>query len=458
MNRDLTKGPVVKSMLLFAIPLILGDLLQQCYNIADTLIVGRFLGEKALAAVGSSFTLMTFITSIILGLCMGSSALFSIRFGQRDENGLKEDMCASFFFIAAVTIFLNIIVYVSLNKLCAFLRVPDEVWPGMREYLFVIFMGIPAVFLYNYFASYLRAIGNSVIPLIFLAVPSVFNIVLDLWFVIGLKMGVSGAAQATVIAQYLSGLGIMFYTLVRYKQVNAIWKICYLKKDRISEIVSFSMLTCVQQSVMNLGILMVQGLVNSFGTVVMAAFAAAVKIDAFAYMPVQDFGNAFSTFIAQNYGAKEKKRIQQGLKEAVRISAIFCLAISMLVCIFAKPLMMIFVDAKETDIIMAGVRYLRIEGAFYIGIGWLFLLYGLYRALSKPSMSVVLTVFSLGTRVVLAYILSAIPSIGVTGIWWSVPIGWALADLVGLAYYKIRKQKLICFTDGTIYQGGMIKK
>lgn len=447
MNRDLTKGPVVKSMLLFAIPLILGDLLQQCYNIADTLIVGRFLGEKALAAVGSSFTLMTFITSIILGLCMGSSALFSIRFGQRDENGLKEDMCASFFFIAAVTIFLNIIVYVSLNKLCAFLRVPDEVWPGMRKYLFVIFMGIPAVFLYNYFASYLRAIGNSVIPLIFLAVPSVFNIVLDLWFVIGLKMGVSGAAQATVIAQYLSGLGIMFYTLVRYKQVNAIWKICYLKKDRISEIVSFSMLTCVQQSVMNLGILMVQGLVNSFGTVVMAAFAAAVKIDAFAYMPVQDFGNAFSTFIAQNYGAKEKKRIQQGLKEAVRISAIFCLAISMLVCIFAKPLMMIFVDAKETDIIMAGVRYLRIEGAFYIGIGWLFLLYGLYRALSRPSMSVVLTIFSLGTRVVLAYILSAIPSIGVTGIWWSVPIGWALADIVGLAYYKIRKQKLICFTD-----------
>lgn len=455
MNRDLTKGPVVKSMLLFAIPLILGDLLQQCYNIADTLIVGRFLGEKALAAVGSSFTLMTFITSIILGLCMGSSALFSIRFGQRDENGLKEDICASFFFIAAVTIFLNIIVYVSLNKLCAFLRVPDEVWPNMREYLFVIFMGIPAVFLYNYFASYLRAIGNSVIPLIFLAVPSVFNIVLDLWFVIGLKMGVSGAAQATVIAQYLSGLGIMFYTLVRYKQVNAIWKICYLKKDRISEIVSFSMLTCVQQSVMNLGILMVQGLVNSFGTVVMAAFAAAVKIDAFAYMPVQDFGNAFSTFIAQNYGAKEKKRIQQGLKEAVRISAIFCLAISMLVCIFAKPLMMIFVDAKETDIIMAGVRYLRIEGAFYIGIGWLFLLYGLYRALSRPSMSVVLTVFSLGTRVVLAYILSAIPSIGVTGIWWSVPIGWTLADLVGLAYYKRRKQKLICFTDGATYQGGI---
>lgn len=436
MNGDLSKGPVVKSMLLFAIPMILGDLLQQCYNIADTLIVGRCLGEKALAAVGSSFTLMTFITSIILGLCMGSSALFSIRFGQKDENGLKEDICASFIFIAAVTVLLNMVAYASLGGLRVFLRVPDEVWGEMREYLFVIFMGIPAVFLYNYFASYLRAIGNSVIPLVFLAVSSLLNIILDLWFVIGFKMGVAGAAEATVIAQYLSGLGIMLYTLICYKRVHAIWKISCLKKERISEIVSFSMLTCIQQSVMNLGILMVQGLVNSFGTVVMAAFAAAVKIDAFAYMPVQDFGNAFSTFIAQNYGAKEKQRIQHGLKAAVCISAIFCVIISAFVFVFAKPLMMIFVDAGETHIIMEGVRYLRIEGAFYIGIGWLFLLYGLYRALGKPGMSVVLTIFSLGTRVVLAYILSAIPQIGVTGIWWSVPIGWALADIIGFLYYR----------------------
>ena len=361
MNRDLSKGPVVRSMLLFAIPMILGDLLQQCYNIADTLIVGNFLGEKALAAVGSSFTLMTFITSILLGLCMGSGALFSIRFGQRDENGLKEDICASFFFIAAVTVLLNMITYVSLDGLRSFLRVPHEVWGDMRAYLFVIFMGIPAVFLYNYFTSYLRAIGNSVVPLVFLALSSVLNIILDLWFVIGLERGVSGAAQATVLSQYLSGLGIMLYTLVNHKQVRAIRKIGCLKKERIREILSFSMLTCIQQSVMNLGILMVQGLVNSFGTVIMAAFAAAVKIDAFAYMPVQDFGNAFSTFIAQNYGAKEKKRIQQGLKEAVRISAIFCVVISALVYVFAKPLMMIFIDAGETDIIMEGVRYLRIE-------------------------------------------------------------------------------------------------
>ena len=443
MNWDLTKGSVVKSMLLFAIPMILGDLLQQCYNIADTLIVGQFLGRDALAAVGSAFTLMTFLTSIILGLCMGSGALFSMRFGQRDEQALRENLCASFVFIALITVLLNALAFVCLDGLRTFLRVPAEVWGDMREYLFVIFMGIPAVFLYNYFASFLRAIGNSVIPLVFLAVSAVLNIALDLWFVIGLDRGVAGAAEATVIAQYLSGVGIAGYTLMRFSQVRSIWKFRCLRRARIREIVSFSTLTCVQQSVMNLGILMVQGLVNSFGAVVMAAFAAAVKIDAFAYMPVQDFGNAFSTFIAQNYGAKERARIRAGLKSAVCISMAFCIVISILVCVFARPLMAIFVDAGETEIIQEGVRYLRIEGAFYCGIGCLFLLYGLYRALGKPGMSVVLTVISLGTRVALAYLLSAIPAVGVIGIWWSVPIGWVLADLIGLLYYKARRNALL---------------
>lgn len=448
MNRDLTKGSVLKSMLLFSIPMILGDLLQQCYNIVDTLIVGQFLRKNALASVGSSFTLMTFITSIILGLCMGSGALFSIRYGQKDEKGLQEDVCASFFFIALITFILTVISYIFLNQLSVFLHVPHEVWGDMKGYLIVIFIGIPAIFLYNYFASYLRAIGNSMTPLIFLAVSAILNIALDLFFVIVLKLGVEGAAIATVISQYLSGIGISIYSLIKNMQVRAIMKLQYFHLKRVHKVISFSVLTCIQQSVMNLGILMVQGLVNSFGTVVMAAFAAAVKIDAFAYMPVQDFGNAFSTFIAQNYGAKEKMRIQSGLKSAVCLSMGFCIIISTVVCIFAKDLMTIFIDEKETEIIMEGVKYLKIEGAFYCGIGCLFLLYGLYRALGKPGMSVILTIFSLGTRVVLAYVLSAIPAIGVTGIWWSVPIGWALADLIGLIYYRRKKKELLSFNIG----------
>ena len=442
MDRDLTRGPVMRSMLLFALPMVLGNLLQQCYNIADTLIVGRFLGKNALAAVGSSFTLMTFLTSILLGLCMGSGALFSIRCGQRDEDGLRESLRASFVLIAGATLLLSIASFAALDLIRVFLRVPEEVWSPMRDYLAVIFTGIAATFLYNYFASFLRAVGNSVVPLIFLAVSAVLNIALDLWFVLGLKRGVTGAAEATVIAQYVSGGGIAVYAWVKYPQVKCLRSL-RVRRGCVGEVASFSILTCVQQSVMNLGILMVQGLVNSFGATVMAAFAAAVKIDAFAYMPVQDFGNAFSTFIAQNYGAGQRERIRAGVRGAVIASVTFSVAVSALVCLFAYPLMGLFVEAGEAAIIAEGVRYLRIEGAFYCGIGCLFLLYGLYRALGRPGMSVMLTVISLGTRVALAYALSAIPALGVTGIWWSVPIGWALADATGFLYYFLRQKQLL---------------
>ncbi|MCM1539865.1 MAG: MATE family efflux transporter [Blautia sp.] len=445
MNQNLTKGPVIRSMLRFAVPMILGNLLQQCYNIADTLIVGKFLGSNALAAVGSSFTLMTFLTSILLGLCMGSGTVFSIRFGGQDEKGLKESAYASFALVAGLTLLLNILAFVSLDGIRYFLRVPAEVWGGMREYLAVIFCGITASFLYNYFASFLRAIGNSVVPLVFLAVSAGLNILLDLWFVLGLNRGIAGAAEATVIAQYISGLGITAYALLGCPQLKPD-RTCRIRWACIKEIAGFSVLTCIQQSIMNLGILMVQGLVNSFGPTIMAAFAAAVKIDAFAYMPVQDFGNAFSTFIAQNYGAKKEDRIRDGLKGAVLLSAAFCAAVSALVWIFARPLMELFVESGETAVVTEGIRYLHIEGAFYCGIGCLFLLYGLYRALGRPGMSVVLTVISLGTRVALAYILSAIPAFGVAGIWWSVPIGWFLADMTGIIYYIFRKNRLLSFT------------
>ena len=443
MDNELTKGPVVKSMLLFAIPMILGDLLQQCYNIADTLIVGRYLGADALAAVGSAFSLMTFLTSILLGLAMGSGTVFSIRYGEKDEVGLKEGILASFILLCVISVVLNVLVFAGIDGIIWFLRIPQELKVMMRSYLMVIFAGMTAIFLYNFFASLLRSLGNSVIPLVFLAVSAFLNIGLDLWFVIGLKWGVAGAAEATVIAQYVSGIGITIYTLVKFPHLFKKDPRVKLRMSRVKEIFNFSALTCLQQSIMNFGILAVQGLVNSFGTTIMASFAAAVKIDAFAYLPVQDFGNAFSIFIAQNYGAKEKERIQKGIRGAVITSISFGALISVLVFVFAAPLMSLFIDASETAVIAEGVRYLRIEGAFYYAIGMLFLLYGLYRALTRPGMSVVLTVISLGTRVALAYALSAIPAIGVVGIWWSVPIGWFLADAVGIIYYLLKKEHLL---------------
>lgn len=443
MENELTQGSVMKTMLRFAVPMILGDLLQQCYNIADTLIVGKFLGADALAAVGSAFSLMTFLTSILLGLAMGSGTVFSIRFGQKDTLGLKEGILASFTLLGIVTIILNILIFVGIDWIIWVLRIPANLVEQMREYLIVIFAGLIGIFLYNFFASLLRSLGNSVVPLVFLAVSACLNIGLDLWFVAGLNRGVAGAAEATVISQYVSGIGIAIYTRIKFSELFKKETNVSLRLSRMGEITRFSALTCLQQSIMNLGILAVQGLVNSYGTTVMAAFAAAVKIDAFAYLPVQDFGNAFSIFIAQNFGAKRMDRIQKGIHVAVFTSLTFGFLISCCVVVLAKPLMILFIDANETAVITEGVRYLHIEGAFYFMIGGLFLLYGLYRAIEKPGMSVVLTIVSLGTRVFLAYTLSAIPSLGVVGIWWSVPIGWFLADALGVGYYIVKYRKTL---------------
>lgn len=435
MNYDLTEGKIVHKLLKFAFPIMVGNLLQQLYNVVDTLIVGRYLGENALAAVGSSYTLMVFLTSIIIGLCMGSSAFLSIQFGSKDQDRLEKGIYIAFISIGIVALILNAAVYAGIHGIMVFLRVPGEVVLLMQEYLLWIFAGIPAVFLYNYIANLLRAVGNSLVPLWFLGISALSNIVLDLLFIRGFGWGVGGAAAATVISQYLAGIGIVLYYFRKYPELRVSGKNRSFDAGILKELASLSSLTCLQQSIMNFGILMVQGLVNSFGPVVMAAFAAAVKIDSFAYAPVQDFGNAFSTYVAQNFGAGKTERIRQGMKDAVLTVFLFCTVISALVAGFARPLMGLFLNEESAEAITIGAGYLRIEGAFYFGIGLLFLFYGYYRAVHRPGISVILTVISLGTRVALAYLLSSIEAVGVTGIWMSVPIGWVLADVAGMWYY-----------------------
>lgn len=440
-QHDLTTGNITSGLWAFAVPLMLGNVLQQLYNLADTWVVGKCIGNNALAAVGASYTLMIFLTSVIIGLCLGSSAFIAMAYGKKNTEKIKNGIFLSFAFTALITVLLIVLFCAGLDTIIKWLRVPQETVSDMRIYLFYVFMGFFATFIYNYISNLLRGLGNSVVPLFFLALSVVLNIALDILFVAGFQMGIAGAAQATVLAQHISGFGLLIYYWIKYPGLRLHKKDCVWNREDFMEILSLSGFTCLQQSVMNFGILMVQGLVNSFGAVVMAAFAVAVKIDTIAYMPVQDFGNAFSTYVAQNYGANQPERIRKGIRSAAATSAVFCICISVLVCLFAAPLIQIFMDPSQTGIVAAGVHYLHIEGACYLGIGMLFLLYGYYRAVNQPGMSVILTIASLGTRVALAYLLSATP-LGVTGIWLSVPIGWALADAIGIGYYfKNKKTK-----------------
>ena len=436
MKKDLTQGNVIKTMLLFACPMIMGNMLQQLYNVADTLIVGKVLGAEALAAVGSTYTLMTFLTSILIGLCMGSGAAFSFYFGKRDTQKMRECLNIAFVWIGAVAVVLTLLVVLFSDSIMRMLQVPKELLSMMGEYTEIVFWGICFVFLYNYFAYLLRGVGNSAIPLYFLGASAVLNVGLDLFFVVVLHWGIKGAAVATVFSQAVSGVGIMLYTWKKEPELRICLKEIRYSKESLKEILHFSTTASIQQSVMNFGILMVQGLVNSFGTAVMAAFAAGVKIDTFAYMPAQEFGNAFSLFVSQNYGAGKKERVRKAVKDAFRVSIAFCLVVSVIVFGFAKQLMQLFVSPQDIELMEIGAGYLRIEGAFYCGIGILFLWYGYYRGINRPERSLILTVISLGTRVLLAYLLAGIDAIGVLGIWWAIPIGWFLADVAGAIYYR----------------------
>ena len=439
MQKDLTEGPIVRRLLLFSLPMTAANLLQQCYNLADTMIVGRFIGDDALASVGSAYTLMVFITSILLGLSLGSSALIANYYGAGKSEKMHTTIASSFIVIFLLSLIITVVSLFALDWIIGILNIPEELEEMLREYLFWIFLGLAGVFLINYFSCLLRSVGDSVTPLIFLSLSAVMNIFLDLYFIISLSWGIAGAAIATIISQYSAGFGLLIVTVAR--NGNLIPSLDEIRKWRkeIRSVLSYSFLTSAQQSVMNFGILMVQGLVNSFGVSVMAAFAAGVKIDSFSYLPTQDFGNAYSFFISQNSGKGQRDRIRKGTRIAILITVMFSLFISLLVNITAPWLIGIFFSNPGNEIISIGVSYLRVEGSFYALIGMLFLFYGYFRADGRPSVSLILTIISLGLRVLLSYTFA--PLLGYWAIWVSIPIGWAVADLAGLVFYKRNTRK-----------------
>lgn len=438
--KDMTKGSPYKLMINFALPLFLGNIFQQIYNVVDTIVVGKLVGKEALAAVGSSFAIMVLVNSIILGLTMGASVLFSQLYGAKDFETLKTSIYLASLIILAFTIILSLLTFLGVDLIIKLYRMPVETVAYAKDYLMWVFGGLFFVSLYNLSANILRALGDSKTPLYFLVLASIINIVLDLLFVIKFGMEVKGVAIATVIAQAVSAISCLIFTIKKISFLEFKPRDFHYDSSLFRRIFSYAFLTGIQQSLMNFGIVMIQGLVNTFGASLMAAFAAGVKIDAFAYIPLQDFGNAFAIYTGQNLGANSKKRVKEGLKAASIIIGVFGLLTSLIVVLAAKPLIGLFVKASDLDVINIGIKYLRIEGAFYILIGFLFMFYGFYRGLGKPSMSILLTIGSLGIRVVLSYLLAS--SLGYGIIFWSIPIGWLLADFLGLiVWIRMSKKK-----------------
>ena len=411
-----------------------GSLLQQLYNIADTYIVGAYLGRVPLAAVGSSFSLMTLLNSVIIGLCLGAGVVFSQYYGENDSDSFYTAVWNASIFIIVISFILVFLSYLLLDHIVVLLNTPLEAIPDTQRYLYIVFSGIIFTSMYNILSVLLRSVGESVAPLWSLAISAVVHIILAVIFICYLDIGVEGPALATVIAQAISVISLAAYVLKRWKILIPPPKNrCYDGKIVFRVVLSAS-LTGIQQSAMNLGILMIQGLVNSFGVIVMAAFTVVVKIDTLGYLAAQEFGNALGIFVAQNRGAKLNHRIVRGTHYAMITSVIYCGLVSLIVNIFAEQMIVIFVGLGEPEVVAVGIRYLRIEGTCYIGVGILFLLYGYFRGLEKSWVSIVLTVVSLGLRVCISYTFTSDSGFGWGPeiIWLSIPIGWMAADILGL--------------------------
>lgn len=433
---NLLEGKEVKGIVLFSIPMIIGNVFQQLYNFVDSMIVGKLIGPNALAAVGSSFTLVVFLNSILIGLTMGAAVRYSINYGAKEHDSLKNNLFMFSVILSIFTIVLTILTITNVDTILRLTKVPLEIVDITRGYLLVIFMGIPLVSIYNYFASLLRSLGDSKTPLYFLIVSSILNVILDFVFVKNLDMGVNGAAWGTVVSQGVSALGILVYSILKVDYLKFDSESMKFRSKPLKSLLSLSALTSVQQSVMNLGLLMIQGLINSFGVSVMAAFAAASKIESFAYMPLQDYGNGFSTFISQNLGARKFDRIRKGIKESVKVIIAYCAVCSAIIILFKEKFLLLFLSPEQTEIIEIGSEYITVVAIFYVLIGFVFMFYGYFRGLGRPSVSIVLTLLNLGTRVSLAYFLALKTPLKLFGIWISIPIGWVIADVLGILLMK----------------------
>lgn len=434
MELDMTKGNPSRIIMKFFIPLFIGDLLQQFYGIIDAIVIGKFVGTDAFAAVGSSGAVIVFITSILIGLAMGASAIFSQLYGGRQYDELKQTISTALIFLFCISVLITIVTSVFLPQIISLYQMPKETAAYAADYLKYVFYGFIFVGMYNAFAFLLRAFGDSKTPLYFLIISCISNLILDLLFIVVLHMGTAGAAIATLLTQAFAAIGCGIYTIKRMQSLNFQRKDFRFSTSVFNKIAVFSVLTALQQSISSFGMMLIQGLVNTFGSTVMAAFAACSKIDSVANAPLQDLSNSFSTYTAQNEGAGEIKRIREGFRTTSRIIIILSAVISVAAFIFAPNLITLFVNKDAAEVIAVGVGYLRIVSVFYVLLGFIVMFYGFFRGLGAIKISILLTIVSQGLRVLLAY--SFAPVKGFSGICWAIVVGWFLSDLLGFYMYK----------------------
>ena len=447
MVKNLTEGAPLRLLFFFSMPMVVGNLFQQLYNMVDTAVVGKFVGEDAVAAVGSSFPIVFLSVAVAAGLSMGCNVVVSQLFGAGRIHEMKTTISTAILSLSVLGLIIMGLGTLFAGSLLELLGTDPDIMTDSRTYLQIYFGGAVFLFLYNTLNGIYNAQGDSRTPLIFLMISSLANIVLDLLFVIQFHMGVAGVAWATLISQGLcaaASLLVLFYRLKHMASEPAHQgeKVALFHMVAVKRIAQIGLPSMFQQALVSLSMMMMQGLVNSYGKVLVAGYTAATKIDTLAMLPNMNFSNAMSSYTAQNIGAGKFDRVKQGLRACLFMVVVFSLLITVVIFLFGDNLLSLFLDPGDTSGALGyGLTYMHTVSVFYILMGLLFVANGMLRGAGDMGAFTVSSVTNLFSRVGIAYALAYLTPLGANAIWWSIPAGWAVGSIFSLL--RVRSGKWI---------------
>ncbi len=438
--KNLTQGNETSVIIAFALPMLIGNIFQQLYSTVDSLIVGNFVGKEALAAVGISFPIIFLMLGLLMGLTMGTNVLIAQFFGANLLDKVKKSIINGFIIMVVLSLLITFLGLIFAKSILILLNTPSEILESAQSYLKITFIGCFTIFGYNTVASILRGLGDSKTPLYLLIVSTIINIVLDLWFVLSFKWGVQGVAWATVIAQGVSFIAGLIYIFRKLTWLRFGFTELRIEPDIFSKTLQIGIPTGIQQSLVALGMMVMTRIVNGFGTVPIAAFTVASRLDGFASMPALNLSQAMTSFTGQNMGAGKTERVHRGYRASLTIGTGISIIVGMIVLIFSKQLMGFF--TPDAEVARVGAQYLIVVGATYTLFSTMFINNGVLRGAGDSFIPMINTLLALWVvRIPCALLFSRTLHLGITGVWLSVPAGWLMGAVYSTIYYRSGRWK-----------------
>ncbi|MDX2414283.1 MAG: MATE family efflux transporter [Bacteroidales bacterium] len=437
--KDMTVGKESKLILKFALPMLAGSIFQQLYNVVDSIIVGRFIGKEALAAVGASFPVIFVLISMIIGLAMGVTIIISQYFGAKDYEKVRRAIDTMFITLFFASILTTIAGILFSEEIFLLLNLPENIMPQALTYLNIYLLGMVGFFGFNGVSAVLRGLGDSITPLVFLIISTLTNIILDILFVVVFKMGIEGVAYATVISQGGAFITAVFWLNKNHKLIRISFRNLVFDREIFKLGNKIGLPSGLQHTFVAIGMMAIMGIVNSFGTDVIAAYSAASRLDAIAVIPAMILSQALATFVGQNLGAQKPERVRTGLIATVKITIVVTIITTAIVVFLGSFFMKAFTE--DTEVIRIGNEYLTIVSLFYIIFAMMFMFSGVMRGAGETIVPMIFTLLSLWVvRIPVAWFLSDRMG-SEKGIWWSFPIGWAVGLILAWIYYSTGRWK-----------------